>query len=101
MATYLSQNTSSIFLDIISDFHLLLFLVTNEVMPLRVRNGAGRVLSPHHLPHPRVLSPSRVPQGGGGDHSCLPMSVGRALCWLFPAKLLGEGLKSFKTFFKL
>ncbi|NXF13076.1 NPL4 protein, partial [Smithornis capensis] len=35
LATYLSQNTSSIFLDIISDFHLLLFLVTNEVMPLR------------------------------------------------------------------
>uniref|UniRef100_A0A8C6IT68 Nuclear protein localization protein 4 homolog n=1 Tax=Melopsittacus undulatus TaxID=13146 RepID=A0A8C6IT68_MELUD len=35
LATYLSQNTSSIFLDIISDFHLLLFLVTNEVMPLQ------------------------------------------------------------------
>ncbi|NXC21138.1 NPL4 protein, partial [Corythaeola cristata] len=35
LATYLSQNTSSVFLDIISDFHLLLFLVTNEVMPLR------------------------------------------------------------------
>lgn len=37
LATYLSQNTSSVFLDIVSDFHLLLFLVTNEVMPLRVR----------------------------------------------------------------
>lgn len=37
MATYLSQNTSSVFLDTISDFHLLLFLVTNEVMPLQVR----------------------------------------------------------------
>lgn len=36
MATYLSQNTSSVFLDTISDFHLLLFLVTNEVMPLQV-----------------------------------------------------------------
>nr|XP_048673677.1 nuclear protein localization protein 4 homolog isoform X3 [Caretta caretta] len=35
LATYLSQNTSSVFLDIISDFHLLLFLVTNEVMPLQ------------------------------------------------------------------
>ncbi|XP_075025489.1 nuclear protein localization protein 4 homolog isoform X3 [Calonectris borealis] len=35
LATYLSQNTSSVFLDMISDFHLLLFLVTNEVMPLR------------------------------------------------------------------
>lgn len=36
LATYLSQNTSSMFLDTISDFHLLLFLVTNEVMPLQV-----------------------------------------------------------------
>lgn len=35
LANYLSQNTSSVFLDIISDFHLLLFLVTNEVMPLQ------------------------------------------------------------------
>ncbi|XP_075702083.1 nuclear protein localization protein 4 homolog [Rhinoderma darwinii] len=35
LATYLSQNPSSIFLEIISDFHLLLFLVTNEVMPLQ------------------------------------------------------------------
>ncbi|XP_031513730.1 nuclear protein localization protein 4 homolog isoform X3 [Papio anubis] len=35
LATYLSQNTSSVFLDTISDFHLLLFLVTNEVMPLQ------------------------------------------------------------------
>uniref|UniRef100_A0A674JQ48 Nuclear protein localization protein 4 homolog n=1 Tax=Terrapene triunguis TaxID=2587831 RepID=A0A674JQ48_9SAUR len=35
LATYLSQNTSSVFLDVISDFHLLLFLVTNEVMPLQ------------------------------------------------------------------
>ncbi|XP_069511243.1 nuclear protein localization protein 4 homolog [Ambystoma mexicanum] len=35
LATYLSQNTSSVFLDIISDFHLLLFLVSNDVMPLR------------------------------------------------------------------
>ncbi|MGH0154980.1 UNVERIFIED_CONTAM: hypothetical protein FKN15_033239 [Acipenser sinensis] len=34
LATYLSQNTSTVFLDIVSDFHLLLFLVTNEVMPL-------------------------------------------------------------------
>lgn len=36
LATYLSQNTSAMFLDTISDFHLLLFLVTNEVMPLQV-----------------------------------------------------------------
>lgn len=35
MATYLSQSTSAVFLDTISDFHLLLFLVTNEVMPLQ------------------------------------------------------------------
>uniref|UniRef100_A0A673A2F3 Nuclear protein localization protein 4 homolog n=2 Tax=Sphaeramia orbicularis TaxID=375764 RepID=A0A673A2F3_9TELE len=35
LATYLSQCTSTVFLDIVSDFHLLLFLVTNEVMPLR------------------------------------------------------------------
>uniref|UniRef100_A0A3P9MJL3 Nuclear protein localization protein 4 homolog n=1 Tax=Oryzias latipes TaxID=8090 RepID=A0A3P9MJL3_ORYLA len=35
LATYLSQCSSSSFLDIVSDFHLLLFLVTNEVMPLR------------------------------------------------------------------
>lgn len=37
LATYLSQCNSTAFLDIVSDFHLLLFLVTNEVMPLRVR----------------------------------------------------------------
>lgn len=37
LATYLSQSSSSSsFLDIVSDFHLLIFLVTNEVMPLRV-----------------------------------------------------------------
>ncbi|XP_064423527.1 nuclear protein localization protein 4 homolog [Latimeria chalumnae] len=35
LANYLSQSPSSVFLDIISDFHLLLFLVTNEVMPLK------------------------------------------------------------------
>ncbi|MEQ2187225.1 Nuclear protein localization protein 4 [Goodea atripinnis] len=35
LATYLSQCSSVSFLDIVSDFHLLLFLVTNEVMPLR------------------------------------------------------------------
>uniref|UniRef100_A0AAX7TW01 NPL4 homolog, ubiquitin recognition factor n=1 Tax=Astatotilapia calliptera TaxID=8154 RepID=A0AAX7TW01_ASTCA len=35
LATYLSQCTSTSFLNIVSDFHLLLFLVTNEVMPLR------------------------------------------------------------------
>uniref|UniRef100_A0A674ADL1 Nuclear protein localization protein 4 homolog n=1 Tax=Salmo trutta TaxID=8032 RepID=A0A674ADL1_SALTR len=35
LATYLSQCTSTVFLDMVSDFHLLLFLVTNEVMPLR------------------------------------------------------------------
>ncbi|XP_056285553.1 nuclear protein localization protein 4 homolog [Pseudoliparis swirei] len=34
LSTYLSQCTSTSFLDIVSDFHLLLFLVTNEVMPL-------------------------------------------------------------------
>ncbi|GAA6078987.1 nuclear protein localization protein 4 homolog, partial [Tachysurus ichikawai] len=34
LATYLSQSSSSSFLDIVSDFHLLIFLVTNEVMPL-------------------------------------------------------------------
>uniref|UniRef100_A0A8B9QWZ9 Nuclear protein localization protein 4 homolog n=1 Tax=Anas platyrhynchos TaxID=8839 RepID=A0A8B9QWZ9_ANAPL len=52
LATYLSQNTSSVFLDIISDFHLLLFLVTNEVMPLRVRNGRERPCQ-RHQPCPR------------------------------------------------
>uniref|UniRef100_A0A4W4DSS7 Nuclear protein localization protein 4 homolog n=1 Tax=Electrophorus electricus TaxID=8005 RepID=A0A4W4DSS7_ELEEL len=37
LATYLSQcSSSSSFLDIVSDFHLLIFLVTNDVMPLRV-----------------------------------------------------------------
>uniref|UniRef100_A0A8C1R9B4 Nuclear protein localization protein 4 homolog n=1 Tax=Cyprinus carpio TaxID=7962 RepID=A0A8C1R9B4_CYPCA len=38
LATYLSQcsSSSSSFLDIVSDFHLLLFLVTNEVMPLQI-----------------------------------------------------------------
>ncbi|CAG03056.1 unnamed protein product, partial [Tetraodon nigroviridis] len=35
LSTYLSQCTSTSFLEIVSDFHLLLFLVTNEVMPLR------------------------------------------------------------------
>ncbi|XP_077406908.1 nuclear protein localization protein 4 homolog isoform X2 [Vanacampus margaritifer] len=35
LSTYLSQCASTSFLDIVSDFHLLLFLVTNEVMPLR------------------------------------------------------------------
>ncbi|KAK3529111.1 hypothetical protein QTP70_016546 [Hemibagrus guttatus] len=35
LATYLSQSSSASFLDIVSDFHLLIFLVTNEVMPLR------------------------------------------------------------------
>ncbi|XP_063312362.1 nuclear protein localization protein 4 homolog [Pelobates fuscus] len=35
LANYLSQNLTSNFLEIISDFHLLLFLVTNEVMPLQ------------------------------------------------------------------
>uniref|UniRef100_A0A8C6T384 Nuclear protein localization protein 4 homolog n=1 Tax=Neogobius melanostomus TaxID=47308 RepID=A0A8C6T384_9GOBI len=34
LATYLSQGSSTVFLNIVSDFHLLLFLVTNEVMPL-------------------------------------------------------------------
>uniref|UniRef100_A0A3B3ZDT2 Nuclear protein localization protein 4 homolog n=1 Tax=Periophthalmus magnuspinnatus TaxID=409849 RepID=A0A3B3ZDT2_9GOBI len=34
LATYLSQCSSTVFLNIVSDFHLLLFLVTNEVMPL-------------------------------------------------------------------
>lgn len=38
LATYLSQCTSTAFLDIVSDFHLLLFLVTNDVMPLSVRH---------------------------------------------------------------
>ncbi|KAG7269090.1 hypothetical protein CRUP_004359 [Coryphaenoides rupestris] len=35
LATYLSQCSAGTFLNIVSDFHLLLFLVTNEVMPLR------------------------------------------------------------------
>ncbi|KAI5623454.1 nuclear protein localization protein 4-like [Silurus asotus] len=36
LATYLSQSTSSSsFLNIVSDFHLLVFLVTNDVMSLR------------------------------------------------------------------
>uniref|UniRef100_A0A6I8SED5 Nuclear protein localization protein 4 homolog n=1 Tax=Xenopus tropicalis TaxID=8364 RepID=A0A6I8SED5_XENTR len=39
LATYLSQNLSSVFLEIISDFHLLLFLVTNDVMPLQESIG--------------------------------------------------------------
>lgn len=98
MATYLSQNTSSIFLDIISDFHLLLFLVTNEVMPLRVCNGAGRVLSPHHPPL------SQGPQPLQGSLKWVEVTIPVipwSLCWLFPTKLLGEALKSFKTFFKL
>lgn len=43
LATYLSQNASATFLDTISDFHLLLFLVTNEVMPLQV--GSERAAS--------------------------------------------------------
>ncbi|KAL4648635.1 hypothetical protein GN956_G6795 [Arapaima gigas] len=34
LATYLSQSSSASFLDVVSDFHLLLFLVTNDVMPL-------------------------------------------------------------------
>uniref|UniRef100_A0A8C9S5Z6 Nuclear protein localization protein 4 homolog n=1 Tax=Scleropages formosus TaxID=113540 RepID=A0A8C9S5Z6_SCLFO len=34
LATYLSQSSSASFLDVVSDFHLLLFLVTNEVLPL-------------------------------------------------------------------
>lgn len=44
LATYLSQCTSTAFLDIVSDFHLLLFLVTNEVMPLRVRKQASSLV---------------------------------------------------------
>lgn len=40
LATYLSQCSSTTFLEVVSDFHLLLFLVTNEVMPLRV-SGAS------------------------------------------------------------
>ncbi|XP_059804516.1 nuclear protein localization protein 4 homolog [Hypanus sabinus] len=35
LASYLAQNQSAVFLDVISDFHLLLFLVTNDVMSLR------------------------------------------------------------------
>ncbi|XP_077359345.1 nuclear protein localization protein 4 homolog [Festucalex cinctus] len=35
LSTYLSQCAAASFLDVVSDFHLLLFLVTNEVMPLR------------------------------------------------------------------
>ncbi|KAL4658201.1 hypothetical protein GN956_G2963 [Arapaima gigas] len=35
LASYLSQNPSPRFLNVVSDFHLLIFLVTNEVMPLR------------------------------------------------------------------
>lgn len=34
LATCLSQHTSSVFLDTILDFHLLLFLVTSDIMPL-------------------------------------------------------------------
>ncbi|XP_028674159.1 nuclear protein localization protein 4 homolog [Erpetoichthys calabaricus] len=34
LSTYLSQNTSTVFLNVVSDFHLLLFLVTNDIMPL-------------------------------------------------------------------
>uniref|UniRef100_A0A6Q2Z1I8 Nuclear protein localization protein 4 homolog n=1 Tax=Esox lucius TaxID=8010 RepID=A0A6Q2Z1I8_ESOLU len=39
LASYLSQCPSTVFLDIVSDFHLLLFLVTNEVMPLKESIG--------------------------------------------------------------
>lgn len=61
--------------------------------------GLG-VSCPHTIPHPRALSPPRGPSSGGGDHSCHPTTLGRALCLLLPTKLLGEGLKSFKTFLK-
>lgn len=47
LATYLSQCTSTAFLDVVSDFHLLLFLVTNEVMPLRVRTTLQSLLASH------------------------------------------------------
>lgn len=56
LATYLSQCTSTAFLDIVSDFHLLLFLVTNDVMPLRV--------SPLHL-RCRKRDYSRIPAASG------------------------------------
>ncbi|KAK2112352.1 hypothetical protein P7K49_012099 [Saguinus oedipus] len=59
LATYLSQNTSSVFLDTISDFHLLLFLVTNEVMPLQVH---ARVWHP-----PEYLAQDGSPPVGFAD----------------------------------
>lgn len=51
LATYLSQcsSSSSSFLDIVSDFHLLLFLVTNEVMPLQVSFSLYLSIYPHIL----------------------------------------------------
>lgn len=48
LATYLSQCTSTVFLDMVSDFHLLLFLVTNEVMPLRVSTVMRHTLFSTH-----------------------------------------------------
>jgi len=52
LSTYLSQCTSTSFLDIVSDFHLLLFLVTNEVMPL----GVGPLSAPCWEPEVSPLS---------------------------------------------
>lgn len=105
MATYLSQNTSSIFLDMISDFHLLLFLVTNEVMPLRVRNGEERFVSasPPRAPellagcHLRVwrtvtqpATPGRISRLG----ACTGQAMQLAQRLFFRAELSAEGLKS-------
>lgn len=76
LATYLSQNTSSVFLDTISDFHLLLFLVTNEVMPLQVRTeqacplSTWRWSSPDGAGFPRNQRGGRSPLASCGQRLC-------------------------------
>lgn len=76
LATYLSQNASSVFLDTVSDFHLLLFLVTNDVMPLQVRAGAPapgpetRSQVPH-VPWPGLCTRGWLAAGGRVHTACL------------------------------
>lgn len=104
LATYLSQNTSSVFLDIISDFHLLLFLVTNEVMPLRVRNGRER---PCQRRQPCARCPpvslsvpwcsedtATAPDTAPGRAPAARQDVQLAQCPFFPAALSAESSRS-------
>lgn len=104
LATYLSQNTSSVFLDIISDFHLLLFLVTNEVMPLRVRNGRERPCQ-RLQPCPRCPPESpgvpwcsedtaTAPDTAPGRAPAARQDVQLAQCLFFPAALSAESSRS-------